>query len=73
MKYAVLPRLRRKVLWAQVFSKDERVVVFYGLEEARQVLVWHQLWRRGQALMPMLPPVTVGAALDTVLSALEGG
>ena len=68
MSYEILPKMRRKLLWCMVFHPTRRVTGFYGLDEARQVLVWHQLWRRGQALVPMLPPVTVGAAIDAVLA-----
>ncbi|MDO4642502.1 MAG: hypothetical protein Q4A74_01525 [Cardiobacteriaceae bacterium] len=64
MKYDVVPKARRKVLWQRAFAGD---VEGFDRDDFRQVLTWHQLWRRGQALVPMLPPCVVGAAIDAVL------
>lgn len=71
-RYDVIPdKGERRKLWQGVFHG--RRVICSG-QHARQILVWFQLWRRGQALIPMLEPRIISWAMDKVLAALnEGG
>lgn len=66
-----------------IADKEERRALWDGLfhdgfppqtlDEARQVLVWFQLWRRGQALLPMIEPKIISWAMDRALAALDEG
>ena len=70
-RYDVIPdKGERRKLWQGVFHG--RRVICSG-QHARQILVWFQLWRRGQALIPMLEPRIVSLAMDRVLAALDEG
>lgn len=60
----------RRALW---YSTFHTCIPPRELDEARQVLVWFQLWRRGQALIPMIDPWIIGWAMDRVLAALDEG
>lgn len=59
----------RKDLWQACLNADRKAA--FSLQEAAQVLAWHQLWRKGQALVPMLPPAVITAALEVVVNALR--
>lgn len=65
-RYDVLPRAQRKALWRRVYGGG---IANLTPDEARQVLVWHQLWRRGQTGIVQLPVRLVGQALEVVLGA----
>lgn len=65
-RYDVLPRAQRKALWRRVYGGQ---VVSLTLDEARQVLVWHQLWRRGQMGIAQFAAHLIGQALDVALGA----
>lgn len=66
-----------------IADKEERRALWDGLfhdgfppqtlDDARQVLVWFQLWRRGQALLPMIEPKIISWAMDRALAALDEG
>ena len=60
----------RRALW---YSTFHTCIPPRELDEARQVLVWFQLGRRGQALMPIIEPWIIGWAMDKVLAALDEG
>lgn len=59
----------RRQLWYDVFDG----LPLQSLFAARQILVWHQLWRRNQALVPMIEPWIVSWAINRVLAALDEG
>lgn len=52
----------RAKLWQDVQNEVERQ---YSLKECKQILRWHNLWRRGKQ-MKMIPPKMVGIAIDRV-------
>lgn len=69
-RYDVLPKAERKKLWGFLFHGQKANL---QLQHYRQILVWFQLWRRGQALIPMMEPKIIGQATDAVLAALDEG
>ena len=69
-RYDVLPKAKRKRLWGFLFHGQAAIL---QLQHYRQILVWFQLWRRGQALIPMLEPRIISLAMERVLAALEEG
>ena len=69
-RYDVLPKAERKMLWGFLFHGQTAIL---QLQHYRQILVWFQLWRRGQALIPMLEPWIISLAMDRVLAALDEG
>ena len=69
-RYDVLPKAERKKLWDFLFHGQKAIL---HLQHYRQILVWFQLWRRGQALIPMPEPWIIGQATDKVLAALDEG
>lgn len=70
-RYDVIPdKGERKKLWGFLFHGQTAIL---QLQHYRQILVWFQLWRRGQALIPMLEPKIIGLAMDRALAALDEG
>ena len=69
-RYDVLPKAERKMLWGFLFHGQAAIL---QLQHYRQILVWFQLWRRGQTLIPMLEPKIISLAMDRVLAALDEG
>ena len=69
-RYDVLPKGERKKLWGFLFHGKTAIL---QRKHYRQILVWFQLYRRGQTFMPMPSPMMVGIAMDKVLAALDEG
>ena len=69
-RYDVLPKAQRKRLWGYLFHGHAAILT---PQHARQILVWFQLWRRGQALLPMIEPKIISWAMDRALAALDEG
>lgn len=60
----------RKMLWGFLFHGQTAIL---HPRHCQQILVWFQLWRRGQALLPMIEPKIISWAIDRALAALEEG
>lgn len=69
-RYDVVPKAERKMLWGFLFHGQTAIL---HPRHCQQILVWFQLWRRGQALIPMIDPWIIGWAMDRVLAALDEG
>lgn len=69
-RYDVLPKAQRKRLWGFLFHDQTAIL---KLQHCQQILVWFQLWRRGQALIPKIDPRIIGWAMDSALAALDEG
>ena len=69
-RYDVLEKAERKKLWDFLYHGQKAIL---QRKHYRQILVWFQLWRRGQALIPMMEPWIIGQAIDRVLAALDEG
>lgn len=52
----------KTALWMDVMNSKKRP---YSTAECKQILKWHNLWRRGKP-MKMLPPAIIGLAIDKV-------